>query len=80
MGSPVTDLTGEIFSDVIFGTLILILTYCVGSSLLGKEPDSIPLISQNVKDRMPTLDMFDDEGKFVPRELRDGEDKKTDDK
>jgi len=80
VGSPVTDLTGEIFSDVIFGTLILILTYCVGSSLLGKEPDSIPLISQNVKDRMPTLDMFDDEGKFVPRELRDGEDKKTDDK
>lgn len=59
-----------LFSDVMFGTLLLMLAYCAGSSLLGREPDGIPLISDAVKDRMPTIDMFDDEGRFVPREFR----------
>lgn len=50
-GSPVTRLAGEIFSDVMFGTLLLTLLYCAVSSLLGREPDAIPLISQAVKER-----------------------------
>ena len=78
-GAPISNAAGEIFSDVMFGTLLLTLAYCAGSSLFGKEPDSIPLISQAVKDRMPTIDMFDNEGRFIPREFRnddEGDDKK----
>lgn len=82
--SAVTQAAGELFSDVMFGSLLLVLLYCAGSSLLGREPDGIPLISDAVKDRMPTIDMFDNEGRFVPRELRgkgqEDEKKKDDDK
>mmetsp|Transcript_35402 Transcript_35402/g.62141 ORF Transcript_35402/g.62141 Transcript_35402/m.62141 type:complete len:400 (+) Transcript_35402:431-1630(+) len=78
-GTPLSNQAGEIFSDVMFGTLLLTLLYCAGSSLLGKEPDSIPLISQKVKDRMPTIDMFDNDGKFVPTESRgENDDDKSD--
>ena len=73
-GSGVTQAAGELFSDVMFGSLLLMLLYCAGSSLLGREPDGIPLISDAVKDRMPTIDMFDSEGRFVPREFRNKED------
>jgi hypothetical protein len=31
-------------------------------------------MSQAVDDRMPTVDMFDDQGRFLPREMR-GENK-----
>merc|ERR1712127_576789 len=79
-GLNVPDAAGELFSDVIFGTLLLTLAYCVGSSLLGKEPSSIPLVSQSVKDRMPTIDMFDDSGRFVPREEGNEEDGDKSDK
>lgn len=74
---------GELFSDVMFGTLLLTLAYCTGSSLLGREPGGIPLISDAVKDRMPSIDMFDDEGRFVPREFRgknEDDEKKNDEK
>lgn len=77
-GSPLTGVAGEIFSDVTFGTLMLTLAYCVGSSLFGKEPDSIPIVSAAVKDRMPSIDMFDDEGRYIPSERRDEDDKKKD--
>lgn len=79
-GSPITAAAGEIFSDVMFGTLLLTLAYCAGSSLLGKEPDRIPLISGAVKDRMPTIDMFDNDGRFVPTESRKGDDDDDSDK
>lgn len=72
-GASVAPIAGEIFSDVMFGTLLLTLLYCTGSSLLGKEPDSIPIISEAVKGRMPTIDMFDDSGRFVPSESREKE-------
>lgn len=77
VGAPVEGVSaaaGEIFSDVMFGTLVLTLLYCAGSSLLGKEPSSIPFISDAVKDRMPSIDMFDDEGRFMPREMRGDDD------
>jgi len=77
VGSPLSSAAGEIFSDVLFGTLLLILAYCTGSSLLGKEPSSIPIISDAVKERMPTLDMFDNDGRFV---LREDDDKSKKDK
>lgn len=74
VGGNASAVAGELFSDAIFGTLLLTLLYCVVSSLLGKEPGSIPLISQAVKDRMPTIDMFDDNGMFVPRQSREEDD------
>jgi len=69
---------GELFSDVMFGTLLLTLTYCTVSSLLGREPGDIPLVSNAVRERMPTIDMFDDAGRFVPEER--SKDEKKDDK
>ena len=71
-----SNVAGELFSDVIFGTLLLTLAYCVGSSLLGKEPASIPLVSDAVKDRMPSIDMFDDDGRYKGREEREEEEDK----
>mmetsp|Transcript_11887 Transcript_11887/g.26022 ORF Transcript_11887/g.26022 Transcript_11887/m.26022 type:complete len:396 (+) Transcript_11887:105-1292(+) len=73
-GLQVPEIAGELFSDVMFGTLCLTILYCVGSSLFGKEPDAIPLISKSVKDRMPTIDMFDIDGRFVPSESRTDDD------
>ena len=48
----------ELAADSIFITLVLALTYCAGSSLLGVTPDKLPLISESIKNRMPTVDMF----------------------
>jgi len=86
-GLSVPSGVGELFSDVMFGTLLLTLAYCAVSSFLGKEPDSIPLISQAVKDRMPTVDMLeggtlDNEGRFIPKmpERREDNDKSDEDK
>lgn len=69
----------ELGSDVIFGTLLLTVAYASISSLLGITPDKLPLISQAVEDRMPTIDMFDESGRFIPRDMREkkeDEDKK----
>lgn len=71
---------GELFNDALFGGLLITLLYCSVSSLLGKEPDKIPLVSNAVKDRMPTMDMFDNDGKFVPREKRQSDEKPDEDK
>jgi hypothetical protein len=68
----------ELGSDAVFGALLLTITYASVSSAFGITPDKIPFISQRVEDRMPTIDMFDENGRFSPREMRDGE--KEDDK
>ena len=77
-GGPVSNAASEIFSDITFGTLLLTLLYCAVSSLLGREPDNIPLISDAVKSRMPTIDMFNDEGMFMPREYKEKEEDEDD--
>ena len=74
-GSPVSNAAGEIFSDVIFASMLLTLLYCTVSSLLGIEPSGIPIISQSVKDRMPTIDMFDADGRFAPLPRKDKDEK-----
>lgn len=86
-GVAVPSGVGEIFSDVMFGTLLLTLAYCSVSSFFGKEPDSIPIISQAVKERMPSIDMLDggtldNEGRFIPKipERREEDDKSDKDK
>jgi hypothetical protein len=52
----------------VFVTLLATLLYCTGSSLLGKEPSALPIIGAAVKERMPSADNFDEEGRFVPRQ------------
>ena len=69
----------ELTNNAIFGALLLTVAYASVSSLLGITPDKIPLISQAVDDRMPTVDMFDDQGRFLPREMREENKNKTDD-
>lgn len=64
----------ELGSDAMFAALIVTLGYCVVSSLLGVTPNKIPFISEGVEARMPTVDMFDAEGRFDP--TRRGDDKK----
>ena len=64
----------ELGSDLIFGALLLTIAYASISSLLGLTPNKIPLISQAVEDRMPSIDMFDDEGRFTPRNMREQKD------
>ena len=70
----------EIGSDVIFGALLLAVGYAAISSLLGITPNKIPIISQAVEDRMPTIDMFDSEGRYLPREMREKKDDDENDK
>jgi Chloroplast import apparatus Tic20-like len=70
-------------SNAIFITLLLVLAYTTISSLLGITPNKIPLISENVENRMPTVDMFDAKGNFLPRAEREKnreDKKKRDDK
>jgi hypothetical protein len=38
-----------------------IFAYVTISSLLGITPDKLPIISKIVDDRIPTIDMLDDE-------------------
>eukprot|EP00978_Attheya_sp_CCMP212_P030163 scaffold109946_cov37-Attheya_sp.AAC.1 len=69
----------ELGTDAVFVTLLVTLAYCSVSSLLGQEPNKVPLISQNVADRMPNINDFVDESgkikKFEPRENDDENDK-----
>lgn len=69
----------EIGSDAVFLTLLATLAYSTVSSLLGAEPDKLPLISNAVNKRLPSIDisMFDSEGRFVPPQM---EEKKDDEK
>eukprot|EP00565_Helicotheca_tamesis_P007494 CAMPEP_0185730122 /NCGR_PEP_ID=MMETSP1171-20130828/8646_1 /TAXON_ID=374046 /ORGANISM="Helicotheca tamensis, Strain CCMP826" /LENGTH=357 /DNA_ID=CAMNT_0028399113 /DNA_START=173 /DNA_END=1246 /DNA_ORIENTATION=+ len=78
-GNPIPKAVSELSTDAIFVTLLLALGYCAVSSLLGITPDKIPIVSQAVSDRMPTIDMFDDQGRFMPREMG-GEEKDDKDK
>ncbi|KAL3940967.1 MAG: hypothetical protein SGBAC_004597 [Bacillariaceae sp.] len=77
-GTTLPPIFTELSSDVIFGSLLLAIAYCSISSLLGQTPNKIPLISQAAEDRMPTIDMFDDRGSFIPRDKREDDDEKKD--
>jgi len=76
LGIP--EVVGQLGTDAVFVTLLLVLGYCAVSSLLGIEPNKIPLISDRVSNTMPTIDMFDDEGRFIPPQA--DEEKKDEDK
>ena len=68
----------ELGSDAVFGAVVLAIAYASVSSALGITPDKIPFISQAVENRMPTIDMFDENGRLSRPEMRD--DEKEDDK
>lgn len=48
----------QLGTDAIFVSLLLALGYCTVSSILGITPDKLPIISQAVSSRMPSVDMF----------------------
>ena len=77
-GLQIPDPVVQSTSTAIFGALVLTVGYASVSSLLGIKPNLIPIISDAVEDRMPTIDMFDDEGRFIPRNQR--EESKDDEK
>mmetsp|Transcript_50217 Transcript_50217/g.92860 ORF Transcript_50217/g.92860 Transcript_50217/m.92860 type:complete len:256 (+) Transcript_50217:1294-2061(+) len=79
-GSNIPTGVSEIGTDAIFVTLLAVLGYCTVSSILGITPDKLPLISQAVTDRMPTIDSFDDELRYIPRQMREEEEEKDKEK
>lgn len=79
-GSGIPPAVSELGTDAIFVSLLVVLGYCSVSSVLGITPDKLPLISQAVSDRMPTIDSFDDELRFIPRDMREEEEEKDKDK
>jgi len=79
-GFTIPDAANQFSSTAIFGVLFVAVLYSSISSLLGEAPNKIPIISQAVEDRMPTTDMFDDEGRFVPRQAREEKNKEEKDK
>jgi hypothetical protein len=58
----------ELGSDALFFTVLATLGYTSISSLLGVTPDKIPLVSKASNDRMPTIEMFDDQGRYKQNE------------
>jgi hypothetical protein len=64
LGVQIPPALGELGSDALFLAVLATISYASISSLLGITPDKIPLISKNVEDRMPSMDMFDDQGRF----------------
>ena len=57
----------ELPSNVVFGVLLATLAYCTVSSLGGKEPNKIPILSKAVLNRVPTLDMMLAQGMDKPK-------------
>ena len=57
--------TGTFF---IFSAAIIYSLVC---SVSGITPDKLPFISERVENRVPTADMFDEEGRYIPREERE---------
>uniref|UniRef100_A0A7S3DN04 EF-hand domain-containing protein n=1 Tax=Entomoneis paludosa TaxID=265537 RepID=A0A7S3DN04_9STRA len=67
----------ELGSDLLFFSMLAAVGYSCVSSLLGQEPNKLPVISQAVESRMPTVEMFNSEGPFIPRDDREKDDKKN---
>jgi hypothetical protein len=70
----------ELGSDAVFFSFVAVIGYSVVSSLLGFTPDRIPFISNAVTQRMPTLDMFDADGRFIGPSGRKRDDDHDNDK
>merc|ERR1712025_607515 len=73
-GFQIPQAVSETGTTAIFAVLVLSVVYASISSLLGIKPDKIPIISDAVEDRMPTIDSFDDQGRYIPRNMREKKD------
>lgn len=73
LGLAVPVEVNNLASSAVFLAFLGMFLYGVGTSWLGVEGDGIPLISERVKQRVPTtrefLAMFDEEGNFRPPKL-----------
>ena len=65
LGVQIPEAVSQIGSDAVFVTLLVAIGYSVASSILGITPDKIPFVSDAANRRMPTIDMFDAQGKFI---------------
>jgi hypothetical protein len=75
LGVTVPPIVSQVGFDFVFITLVAAIVYSVVSSFLGITPDKIPWVSDQVNSRIPTLDMFDDQGRFTPKNPKDEGDK-----
>jgi Chloroplast import apparatus Tic20-like/EF-hand domain pair len=66
----------ELGSDAIFGLILLTIGYTTISSLVGATPDKIPFISAAANARIPSIDMFDADGRFDPSRTRKKDEEK----
>ena len=80
LGVQVPEVVSQLGTDAVFVTLLAAIGYSVSSSLLGITPDKLPFISKSTTERMPTIDMFDEEGRFIAPKRGEDDDKKDDDK
>eukprot|EP00980_Cylindrotheca_fusiformis_P000283 scaffold66_cov115-Cylindrotheca_fusiformis.AAC.15 len=64
----------EYGSDAVVLAMLASIAYATASSLMGKTPDKLPVVSQAAKDRTITRDMFDDVGRFMGRKPNDDKD------
>ena len=55
-------------SSLTFLLVSLVIIYSCASSLAGIVPDKVPIISERVEKRVPSADMFNEEGEFVGRD------------
>jgi len=74
---PMVPVYASTLTFFIFSAAIIYSLVC---SIAGITPDKLPLISERVEIRVPTADMFDEEGKLIPREERERREKEKSDK
>jgi len=74
----IPEVVSQLGSDAVFLTLLAAIGYSVISSTLGITPDKIPFISDTASQRIPTIDMFDADGRFIGRNREDNEDQNKD--
>mmetsp|Transcript_11750 Transcript_11750/g.16940 ORF Transcript_11750/g.16940 Transcript_11750/m.16940 type:complete len:372 (+) Transcript_11750:329-1444(+) len=63
-GASIAPSVVETAYDLVFFSMLGVFAYVTISSLLGITPDKLPIISKAVNDRMPSIDMFDEDGTF----------------
>lgn len=66
----------EYGSDAVVLAMLATIAYASASSLLGKTPDKLPIVSQATQDRMISPEMFDEEGRFIGMSRSEEEEEK----
>lgn len=58
LGVELSPAVADLASDVTFISFISVISYATISSLFGIEPDKIPIITERIKQRVPTTEEF----------------------